>query len=522
MKNKKHDKTSGRHADVMMDDDLQSKPEEASVVFRSESHHHCCFDSLNLYCCPIPKVSVCLDLAKKDFPRRTMTDVDSNEDKVPSAEVSKDTNLAPFNPSSETAQLQSIALMDLKADDILFDLGCGDGRLLIKAVSQVEGLRCIGVEIDQIFVDRANQAITDLPEHVQKRIQIRCQDVTKVLDTSGSFEGTTEASTERTVPERRRLEDVSIHDVSVIYLYLLPRGLLQIKPLLDEMVSQRLKKGGSLRVVAYTFQVKGWEPSRVDTSTKSGMYFPALPFIKKFVYYGESSCVLTNSLEDSSQGVGSSWSNDDAVVVPDAFKNVAHVESYNVLEQEDGNSPNKNKKRASSTTTNPTTMILTAKSKRSVLRVRARQQRPRRNNDGRGNDEELDDSVYDDDDVDGEEEKVYDSTDEFDDPAYNAYEDEMTDASAEEDVVFDDALDLSFALATIPNYGSTEFPRLMHYSCNPDVRRHFHESRVGGSCVWSLEGCQLDSKRGRIRRVHSRLCRTSRLSKIKARGICKL
>ena len=190
--------------------------------------------------------------------RRTMTD-----------ETPQDTNLAPFNPSSETAQLQSIAMMDLTTDDILFDLGCGDGRLLIKAVSQLEGLVCVGVEIDQTFVDRANQAITQLPEHVQERIQIRCQDVTKVLDVSSSSEGTTDASTART--ERRRLEDVSIQHATVIYLYLLPRGLLQIKPLLDELVIRRVENGESLRVVAYTFQVKGWEPRRVDTSTKSGV-----------------------------------------------------------------------------------------------------------------------------------------------------------------------------------------------------------------------------------------------------------
>ena len=92
-----------------------------------------------------------------------------------------DTNLAPFNPSSETAQRQSIALMGLTSDDVLFDLGCGDGRLLIRAVSEVPGLCCVGVEIDPIFVERANKAVTNLSEEVQQRIQIRCQDVTKIL-----------------------------------------------------------------------------------------------------------------------------------------------------------------------------------------------------------------------------------------------------------------------------------------------------------------------------------------------------
>ena len=195
-----------------------------------------------------------------------MTDDGSKDSTVV---VSKDTtNLAPFNPSSETAQLQSIALMELTADDILFDLGCGDGRLLIRAVSQVEGIRCVGVEIDPVFADRGKKAVAELPAQVQERIQIRCEDVTKVLNASNSrSEGTTDASTATT----GRLEDISIEDATVIYLYLLPRGLLQIKPLLDELVGRRIKKGGSIRVVAYTFQVKGWEPMKVDTSTKSGV-----------------------------------------------------------------------------------------------------------------------------------------------------------------------------------------------------------------------------------------------------------
>ena len=178
-------------------------------------------------------------------------------------ETPPSTNLAPFNPSSETAQRQSIALMDLQASDILFDLGCGDGRLLIRAVSQVEGLRCVGVELDTVFVERAQRAVDQLSPHVQERIQIRCEDLTEIL------KATNDEDTSKEVPTK--LDDVSIFDATVLYLYLLPRGLRQIKPFLDELVKRRLARGHSLRVVAYTFSVAGWEPVKVDTSTKSGV-----------------------------------------------------------------------------------------------------------------------------------------------------------------------------------------------------------------------------------------------------------
>lgn len=173
--------------------------------------------------------------------------------------------LAPFNPSSETAQRQSIALMDLKNDDILFDLGCGDARLLIRAASEVEGLFCVGVEIDPVFVDRANKVIAELPAQVQERIQIRCQDVNQVLSPKEGSGNTMNAKHDK------RIDDLVIDDATVVYLYLLPRGLRHIKDMLDDLVKRRVQNGGSIRVVAYTFQVQGWEPVRVDTSTKSGV-----------------------------------------------------------------------------------------------------------------------------------------------------------------------------------------------------------------------------------------------------------
>lgn len=188
--------------------------------------------------------------------------------------------LAPFNPSSETAQRQSIAMMNLVDNDVLFDLGCGDGRLLIRVVSQQIGaqnvnVRCVGVEIDPVFVERAQQAIAQLDAAIQERIQVRCQDVNSIL----SLPKTTEEAgndpkqqlQQQDKKKKTMMDDLTIDDATVIYLYLLPRGLRHIKPMLDYLVKRRIQSGGSLRVVAYTFSVPGWEPVRVDTSTKSGV-----------------------------------------------------------------------------------------------------------------------------------------------------------------------------------------------------------------------------------------------------------
>ena len=42
--------------------------------------------------------------------------------------------LAPFNPTSTEAIQIALDLLELKDDDVLYDLGCGDGRLLIEVI----------------------------------------------------------------------------------------------------------------------------------------------------------------------------------------------------------------------------------------------------------------------------------------------------------------------------------------------------------------------------------------------------
>ena len=56
--------------------------------------------------------------------------------------------LAPFNPTDITAQQAALDMMKLTSEDVLYDLGCGDGRFLFAAFLSVKGgLNCVGVEV---------------------------------------------------------------------------------------------------------------------------------------------------------------------------------------------------------------------------------------------------------------------------------------------------------------------------------------------------------------------------------------
>lgn len=67
--------------------------------------------------------------------------------------------LAPFNPTPPCAVAQALDLLCVGPGDVLYDLGCGDGRLLVAAARR--GARCVGVEYDRPFAEKARSALRD-------------------------------------------------------------------------------------------------------------------------------------------------------------------------------------------------------------------------------------------------------------------------------------------------------------------------------------------------------------------------
>lgn len=76
-------------------------------------------------------------------------------------------------PTPEDTVALMIPLLKLTSRDVLIDLGCGDGRILIEAVKQ-SGCWAIGIEIDPVMAEAARKAVLD--NRLSDKIEIRVGD----------------------------------------------------------------------------------------------------------------------------------------------------------------------------------------------------------------------------------------------------------------------------------------------------------------------------------------------------------
>ncbi|TMW63650.1 hypothetical protein Poli38472_002591 [Pythium oligandrum] len=132
--------------------------------------------------------------------------------------------LAPFTPSGDGVLAHALDLLQLTADDVLFDLGCGDARMLVHAAMHTHA-RCVGVEYDEQLVSKALTRVQD--NAVAERVTILHADATTV----------------------------DVARATAMFLYLVPQGIKLMLPKLEEA------REHGVRIVTYVFSIPGW---RVD------------------------------------------------------------------------------------------------------------------------------------------------------------------------------------------------------------------------------------------------------------------
>ena len=136
-------------------------------------------------------------------------------------------SLAPFVPTPQDVVDRMLTLAGVTEDDVVYDLGCGDGRIVITAAERF-GARGVGVDIDpqRIAESNANAERAGV-QHLVRFIE---QDAMQV--------------------------DVS--EATVVTLYLLSSSNLKLRPLL----TSQLMPGA--RIVSHAFSMGDWDADQVD------------------------------------------------------------------------------------------------------------------------------------------------------------------------------------------------------------------------------------------------------------------
>lgn len=146
----------------------------------------------------------------------------------------------PYVPTPQPVVDAMLRLAGVKRGDVLYDLGSGDGRIVITAAKRY-GVRGTGIDIDPDRIREANAKAR--AAGVAKLVRFVNQD----------------------------LFQVAYGDATVVTLYLLPRINLQLKPKLLE----ELRPG--TRIVSHGFDMGDWKPDRVVEIGSSTLYLWTVP-----------------------------------------------------------------------------------------------------------------------------------------------------------------------------------------------------------------------------------------------------
>jgi uncharacterized protein (TIGR03000 family) len=135
-----------------------------------------------------------------------------------------------YVPTPPEVVAAMLRLASVGKDDVVYDLGCGDGRIVIAAVSQFGAKHGVGIDLDprRIKESKANAAKAGVGD----RVDFRQGDVLQVAD---------------------------LADATVVTLYMGDELNLLLRPIL-----QRTLKPGS-RIVSHRFTMGDWKPVKTET-----------------------------------------------------------------------------------------------------------------------------------------------------------------------------------------------------------------------------------------------------------------
>ncbi len=135
--------------------------------------------------------------------------------------------IVPYVPTPQEVVDRMLELAQVKAGDVVYDLGSGDGRIVVTAAKKY-GVKAIGFEIDPQRIKESHENIKKAG--VEHLVEIRQQDI----------------------------RTVDLSQASVLTMYLLPEVNLMIRP----NIWKQMKPGS--RIVSHDFDMDDWKPLKTD------------------------------------------------------------------------------------------------------------------------------------------------------------------------------------------------------------------------------------------------------------------
>jgi hypothetical protein len=189
-------------------------------------------------------------------------------------------SMAPPCGTSISTIHQILEYLQLDTNDILYDLGCGDGRVCFEAWHKYH-CTTIGIEVEADLVERAQTlrtklstaaaaavstsgqelsslSVTDLP-------QIYCMDLRQIfrewmVTVTTSNDDKHQQQQEHDIKHHNHTASNIFPLPTIIFLYLLPEALLEMEPSLVKLLSIAPK---NCRIVCNTWGIPNWKPIQV-------------------------------------------------------------------------------------------------------------------------------------------------------------------------------------------------------------------------------------------------------------------
>lgn len=150
-----------------------------------------------------------------------------------------------YVPTPQNVVEAMLSVANVGPDDVVYDLGCGDGRIVVAAAKE-HGARGVGIDIDPRRIKEANENVE--AAGVSDLVEIR----------------------------NGNLFETDLSEASVVTLYLLSTLNLKLRPKLWE----ELEVGS--RVVSHAFSMGDWEPEQVlDVNGRTVYYWTITEELKQ-------------------------------------------------------------------------------------------------------------------------------------------------------------------------------------------------------------------------------------------------